>query len=90
MKTKKTKKTDLKKELAKTKRELNSLVKAIRNYDSLRDDEWDFEYHHGSNRDCWTEEVCEAHIELLNDIQAAREKVEKIIRRVTGDKNLNF
>ena len=89
MKTKKTKKTDLKKELAKTKRELNSLVKAIRNYDSLRDDEWDFEDNHG-NRDCWTEEVCEEHIELLNDIQAAREKVEKIIRRVTGDKNLNF
>lgn len=89
MKTKKTKKTDLKKELAKTKRELNSLVKAIRNYDSLRDDEWDFEDNHG-NRDCWTEEVCEEHEELLGDILTARRKVEKILRRVTGDKNLKF
>lgn len=89
MKTKKTKKTDPKKELAKTKRELNSLVKAIRDYDRLRDDECDFENHHG-HRDCWSQSVCEEHEKLIGDILTAWLKIEKILRRVTGDKNLDL
>lgn len=90
MKTKKTVKTDTQKELAKTKRDLNALVKAVREYDSLRDEEWDFEEAHGYDRNSWTAEDCEAQEKLLKDILEARRKVEKILRRATGDKNLNF
>ena len=47
---------------------LKDLVEAVREYNSLRDDEWDFDDNNG-NRDFWSEDVINAHEELLNTIR---------------------
>ena len=68
---------------------LKDLVEAIREYNSLRDDEWDFDDNNG-NRDFWSEDVINAHEELLNTIKESRIKVRNLIVEATGDENISF
>lgn len=73
---------------ARTSREiLNELANHIIRLESLRDDEWDFEEKHGQ-RDMWDDEVMKEHDELLDEIQAARDYVTKLIREATGKEKL--
>ena len=67
---------------------INELIDAIVELESLRDEEWDFEERNGPNRDCWDDDVCEAHDKLLDEIQAARDRVKKLCRDVTGNEKL--
>ena len=67
---------------------IDSLVDAIIELESLRDEEWDFEERNGPNRDCWDDDVCEAHDKLLDEIQAARDKVSNLCREATGNEKL--
>lgn len=66
---------------------LNELANHIIKLESLRDDEWDFEEKHGQ-RDMWDDEVMKEHDELLDEIQAARDYVTKLIREATGNDKL--
>lgn len=68
---------------------LKDLVEAVREYNSLRDDEWDFDDNNG-NRDFWSEDVINAHEELLNTIKESRIKVRNLIVEATGDENISF
>lgn len=68
---------------------LDALIKAVREYDSLRDREWDFETDH-PNRDMWTADDCEEHDTLLKDIKAAEKTVNKLMVEATGDKNIHL
>ena len=68
---------------------LKDLVEAVREYNSLRDDEWDFDDNNG-NRDFWSEDVINAHEELLNTIRESRIKVRNLIVEATGDENISF
>lgn len=68
---------------------LEDLIVAMREYDNLRDREWDFETEHG-NRDMWGDDVCDEHDELMEDIDKARAKVSKLIAEATGDKDAHL
>lgn len=64
---------------------LKDLVIAIREYDSLRDDEWQFEEDNG-DRDLWDAGTMDTHKGLLKSISSAREKMESLIQEATGTK----
>lgn len=68
---------------------LEDLIAAMREYDSLRDREWDFETKH-RNRDMWGDDVYDEHDELLEDIYKARDKVNKLIAEAKGDKDAHL
>lgn len=64
---------------------LKDLVVAIREYDTLRDDEWQFEEDNG-DRDLWDAGTMDTHQELLKSISSAREKMESLIQEANGAK----
>lgn len=68
---------------------LDALVKAVREYDSLRDREWDFETDH-PNRDMWSDDDCEEHDTLMEDIDEARNTVNKLMVEATGNKDIHL
>jgi len=68
---------------------LKDLIDAIMEYNSLRDDEWDFNDNHGSP-DFWGDEENDAHEELIGEILASRRKVRDLLVEATGDDNLSF
>ena len=55
----------------------------------MRDEEWEFEERHG-NRDMWDYDTIVEHDGLLADISAKRAEIRDILRKVTGDPNLQF
>ena len=69
--------------------EFDKLIPILLEYNRLRDEEWDFEDAHG-NRDFWDDETNKEHDELLADISAKRAEIRDILRKVTGDPNLQF
>ena len=68
---------------------LKDMIDAVMKYNSLRDDEWDFNDEHG-NPVMWNAEVCDEHDELLGEILSARRKVRDLIVEATGDENTCF
>jgi hypothetical protein len=69
--------------------ELTALAEAVIKYNSLRDDEWDFDDEHG-DRDFWDADTCDEHDELLGEILSSRKKVAEIVRKVLGKPDLAF
>ena len=70
--------------------ELKELMDAVMEYNSDRDVEWDFVDEHGLDASGWTEEQAEEHDQILADIARNRERIQGILRRVTGDVALEF
>lgn len=68
---------------------LKDLIDAVMEYNSLRDDEWDFLDNHG-NPYMWSDEEDDEHEELISDILKKRREVRNLIVEATGDKNLSF
>jgi hypothetical protein len=68
---------------------LDALIKAVREYDNLRDREWDFETDL-PNRDMWPADTCEEYATLLKDIEAAEKTINKLMVEATGDKNIHL
>ena len=68
---------------------LKDLVEAVREYNSLRDDELDFEEENG-DRNFWDEGTNDTHEELLKTILESRSKVRNLLVEATGDKNISF
>ena len=68
---------------------LKDLVEAVQEYNSLRDDEWDFVEENG-DRDFWDEGTNDTHEELLKTILESRRKVRNLLIEATGDKNISF
>ena len=69
---------------------LKDLIDEVMVYNSLRDDEWDFEDRNGPSRDMWDEETMNEHDELLDEIQQSRVKVRNLIVEATGDEDVCF
>lgn len=68
---------------------LKDMIDAIMEYNSLRDDEWDFDDNHG-HRDFWTEDVMDEHDELLVEIAKSRSHIRDLIVEATGDEEISF
>lgn len=68
---------------------LKDLVEAVIEYNSLRDDEWEFENENG-DRDFWDDGTIDTHKELLNTIMKSRNKVHNLIVEATGDETIGF
>lgn len=68
---------------------LKDLVEAIVEYNSLRDDEWDFEEENG-DRDFWDEGTNDTHEKLLNNILESRNKVRNLLAEATDNKEFSF
>jgi hypothetical protein len=68
---------------------LKDLIDAVMEYNSLRDDEWDFQDEHGSP-DFWGEDENDAHEELIGEILKKRREVRNLIVEATGDEDLCF
>jgi hypothetical protein len=68
---------------------LKDLVEAVREYNSLRDDEWDFEEENG-DRDFWDGGTNDTHEKLLNTIMESRSKIRNLIIEATGDETITF
>lgn len=67
---------------------LKEMVDAIIELEALRDEEWDFEERNG-HRDSWSDETCNDHEKLLDDIHNARVKVRNLAREATGNMELD-
>ena len=68
---------------------LKDLVEAVREYNSLRDDELDFEEENG-DRNFWDEGTNDTHEELLKTISESRSKVRNLLVEATGDETISF
>lgn len=68
---------------------LKELCEAVMEYNSLRDDEWDFEDENG-DRSFWDSGTCDTHEELIGEILASRRKVANLLREATGKADLCF
>lgn len=68
---------------------LKDLVEAIVEYNSLRDDEWDFDEENG-DRDFWDEGTNDTHKKLLSAIMESRNKVRNLLAEATDNKNFSF
>lgn len=68
---------------------LKDLIESVIKYNSLRDDEWDFEDENG-DRDFWSEDTINAHEELLSEIVEFRSKIHNLIVEATGDETITF
>ena len=68
---------------------LDALIKAVSDYDRLRDREWGFETDH-PNRDMWSADDCKEHDALLKDIEKVRKTVNKLMVEATGDKDIHL
>ena len=64
-------------------------VPLLLEYNSLRDEEWDFEEKHG-NRDFWDKETNEEHEDLLKEIGEKRKEVRTYLQIIMGNPNLKF
>lgn len=67
---------------------LKEMVDAIVELEALRDEEWDFEERNGY-RESWSDETCDEHEQLLDDIHNARVKVRDLAREATGNMELD-
>jgi hypothetical protein len=68
---------------------LKDLVEAIVEYNSLRDDEWDFEEENG-DRDFWDEGINDTHEKLLNNILEIAHTVRNLLAEATDNKDFSF
>ena len=68
---------------------LKDLVEAVQEYNSLRDDELDFEEENG-DRNFWDEGTNDTHEELLKTILESRKRVHNLLVEATGDENISF
>ena len=68
---------------------LKEMIDEIMEYNSLRDDEWDFMDEHG-HPDMWNAETIDEHDQLLGEIQAHRGHIRDLIVEATGDKKVCF
>ena len=68
---------------------LKDLIDAVMEYNSLRDDEWDFQDRHG-HPDFWDAEVNDEHDKLIADILASRRRVRDLLVEATGDDTISF
>lgn len=68
---------------------LKDLVEAIVEYNSLRDDEWDFDEENG-DRDFWDEGTNDTHEKLLSNIMESRNKVRNLLAEATDNKDFSF
>ena len=68
---------------------LKDLVEAIVEYNSLRDDEWDFVEENG-DRDFWDDGTNDIHEKLLNTIIESRSKVRNLLAEATDNKEFSF
>ena len=68
---------------------LKDLIDAVMEYNSLRDEEWDFNDRNG-NPCMWDEDACAEHDELLADITKSRHAVRDLIVEATGDTEISF
>ena len=68
---------------------LKDLVEAIVEYNSLRDDEWDFVEENGDG-EFWDKDTNDAHIKLLNTILTAKTKVRNLLIEATNNNNISF
>lgn len=68
---------------------LKELAQAVVEYNSLRDDEWDFNDDHG-NPDFWDGDTIDEHEELLDTILSSRAKVRNLLHEIPGFENVSF
>jgi hypothetical protein len=68
---------------------LKDLVEAIVEYNSLRDDEWDFDEENG-DRDFWDDGTNDTHEKLLSTIMESRNKVRNLLAEATDNKDFSF
>jgi hypothetical protein len=68
---------------------LKDLVEAIVEYNSLRDDEWDFDEENG-DRDFWDEGTNDTHEKLLSTIMESCNKVRNLLAEATDNKDFSF
>lgn len=68
---------------------LKGLIDAVMEYNSLRDDEWEFQDEHG-HPDFWDAEVCDEHDELVADVLESRQRVRALLVEATGDDTISF
>lgn len=68
---------------------LDDLVAAVREYESLRDDEWNFKDKHG-NSDFWDDWEDKEHDELIEKLAASYGKVKDLIIEATGDASITL
>lgn len=68
---------------------LKDLVNEVIKYNSLRDEEWEFDDENG-DRDFWDNETNEAHEKLLNTIMESRNRVRNLLIEATNNKELSF
>lgn len=71
-----------------TQEKIDALVDAIVELESLRDEEWDFEERNGPNRECWDDETCGEHDELVGRVLGTRYRVRDLCRAITGKNDL--
>ena len=68
---------------------LKDLVEAIVEYNSLRDDEWDFDEENG-DRDYWDENTNDHYEKLLDTIIESRNKIRNLLAEATDNKEFSF
>ena len=68
---------------------LKYLIDAVMEYNSLRDDEWEFQGEHG-HPDFWDADVCDEHDELIANIFDSRQRVRSLLVEATGDDTISF
>jgi hypothetical protein len=61
----------------------------IRNYASLRDEEWEFSEKHG-DRCLWEDEIQERYDRLCADILKSTRKLERAVRKVLDDSTITL
>jgi hypothetical protein len=72
-----------------TDKTIKELVDAIEEHEYNRDCEWDFMDEH-SDSDYWTDEQCEEHDRILESIHESHDRIQSLIRKITGNAGYNF
>lgn len=69
---------------------LAEFVKAVKEFNDMRDAEWEFAGEHGTDSTYWTDKEDKEHQWIIDSIQAYRENVQRLAREATGDKDLEI
>ena len=68
---------------------LKDMIDAVLDYNSLRDEEWDFAERNG-DPSMWNAETEREHDELLDEIFDRRMEIRSLIVEATGDDQIEF
>ncbi len=68
---------------------LDALITAVRDYDRLRDREWDFEADL-PNRDMWPDDAREEYNTLLKDLESARKTINKLMLEAAPNSGIHI